>query len=72
MEDAQYYSGSIPNTSTQNTFWAKGTGYGSGTTQQQWNVDLHVMKRKHDELNVTHLLRVIFDGPDQSANHIFD
>uniref|UniRef100_A0A914RS60 Uncharacterized protein n=1 Tax=Parascaris equorum TaxID=6256 RepID=A0A914RS60_PAREQ len=34
-------------------FWAKGTGFGSGTTQQQWNVDAHVMKRKLDEETVT-------------------
>lgn len=50
-----------PSSATQqHNFWAKGTGFGSGTTQQQWNVDLHVMKRKQDEQNVTHLLRVLF------------
>uniref|UniRef100_A0A0R3QJP8 UBIQUITIN_CONJUGAT_2 domain-containing protein n=1 Tax=Brugia timori TaxID=42155 RepID=A0A0R3QJP8_9BILA len=43
----------------QHNFWAKGTGFGSGTTQQQWNVDLHVLKRKQDEQNVTHLLKVL-------------
>ncbi|VDK44650.1 unnamed protein product, partial [Anisakis simplex] len=47
-----------PNAQQQN-FWAKGTGFGSGTTQQQWNVDAHVMKRKLDEQTVTHLLRVL-------------
>lgn len=44
----------------KHSFWAKGTGFGSGPTQQQWNVDLHVMKRKQDEQNVTYLLRVSF------------
>lgn len=48
------------NVTQQHSFWAKGTGFGSGTTQQQWNVDLHVLKRKQDEQNVTHLLRVCF------------
>ncbi|VDK62166.1 unnamed protein product [Onchocerca ochengi] len=47
------------NVTQQHSFWAKGTGFGSGTTQQQWNVDLHVLKRKQDEQNVTHLLRVL-------------
>uniref|UniRef100_A0A158R584 UBIQUITIN_CONJUGAT_2 domain-containing protein n=1 Tax=Syphacia muris TaxID=451379 RepID=A0A158R584_9BILA len=41
------------------SYWAKGTGFGSGTTQQQWNVDLHVMRRKADERNVTYLLQVL-------------
>ncbi|VDN00794.1 unnamed protein product [Thelazia callipaeda] len=48
-----------PTSTAQHSFWAKGTGFGSGTTQQQWNVDLHVMKRKQDEQNVTYLLRVL-------------
>ncbi|CAG9531988.1 unnamed protein product, partial [Cercopithifilaria johnstoni] len=50
---------SASNATQQHSFWAKGTGFGSGTTQQQWNVDLHVLKRKQDEQNVTHLLRVL-------------
>ncbi|KAM3721402.1 Baculoviral IAP repeat-containing protein [Dirofilaria immitis] len=50
---------SSSNIMQQHNFWAKGTGFGSGTTQQQWNVDLHVLKRKQDEQNVTHLLRVL-------------
>uniref|UniRef100_A0A914WXR9 Uncharacterized protein n=1 Tax=Plectus sambesii TaxID=2011161 RepID=A0A914WXR9_9BILA len=51
-------------------FWAKGTGFGSGTTQQQWNVDLHVMKRKQDEDTVTCLLKVLasFIYPDSLSN----
>lgn len=40
-------------------YWAKGTGFGSGTTQQQWNVQQHVAKRKQDESNVTCLLKVL-------------
>ncbi len=39
-------------------YWAKGTGFGTGSTQQQWNMDLHVLKRKQDEENVTCLLNV--------------
>lgn len=44
-------------------FWAKGTGFGSGTTQQQWNVDLHVLRRKFDENTVTLLLKVNISYP---------
>uniref|UniRef100_F1KPF7 Baculoviral IAP repeat-containing protein 6 n=1 Tax=Ascaris suum TaxID=6253 RepID=F1KPF7_ASCSU len=55
------YGGTVTSTAQtqQQNFWAKGTGFGSGTTQQQWNVDAHVMKRKLDEETVTHLLRVL-------------
>ncbi len=39
-------------------FWAKGTGFGSGTTQQHWNIDVHMLKRKHDEDTVTCIIKV--------------
>uniref|UniRef100_A0A915E9T2 Uncharacterized protein n=1 Tax=Ditylenchus dipsaci TaxID=166011 RepID=A0A915E9T2_9BILA len=41
-------------------FWAKGTGFGSGSTQQQWNVKEVMARRKQDEENVTCLLNVGF------------
>lgn len=55
----------------QHSFWAKGTGFGSGTTQQQWNVGLHVLKRKQDEQNVTHLLRVYFVSLARNCDILF-
>lgn len=58
------YSATTQQQTQSQNYWAKGTGFGSGTTQQQWNVDLHVMKRKMDERNVTHLLQVL-------ANFVF-
>lgn len=48
--------------SAQHSCWAKGTGFGTGTTQQHWDVDLHVLKREQDEQNVTHLLKVYFSS----------
>uniref|UniRef100_A0A0N5A1Y6 UBIQUITIN_CONJUGAT_2 domain-containing protein n=1 Tax=Parastrongyloides trichosuri TaxID=131310 RepID=A0A0N5A1Y6_PARTI len=30
-------------------FWAKGTGYGHGTTHQHWNVKEHINKKKNEE-----------------------
>lgn len=46
--------------SNQPNYWAKGTGFGSGTTQQQWNVNQHIAKRKQDEENVACVLNVSF------------
>uniref|UniRef100_A0A915KEP1 Uncharacterized protein n=1 Tax=Romanomermis culicivorax TaxID=13658 RepID=A0A915KEP1_ROMCU len=40
-------------------FWAKGTGFGSGPTQRQWNVDSTVSKQKRDEENVACILKVL-------------
>uniref|UniRef100_A0A0M3HTT6 UBC core domain-containing protein n=1 Tax=Ascaris lumbricoides TaxID=6252 RepID=A0A0M3HTT6_ASCLU len=55
------YGGTVSSTAQtqQQNFRAKRTGFGSGTTNQQWNVDVHVMKRELDEETVTHLLRVL-------------
>lgn len=39
-------------------YWAKGTGFGTGSTQRQWNIDLHILKQKQDEQNITCLLKV--------------
>uniref|UniRef100_A0A915NRX6 UBC core domain-containing protein n=1 Tax=Meloidogyne floridensis TaxID=298350 RepID=A0A915NRX6_9BILA len=48
-------------TQTQNdgNYWAKGTGFGSGTTQQQWSLSQHVAKRRQDENNVAALLHIL-------------
>ncbi|KAL7076726.1 hypothetical protein ACQ4LE_003795 [Meloidogyne hapla] len=48
-------------TQTQNDggYWAKGTGFGSGTTQQQWSLSQHVAKRRQDENNVAALLHIL-------------
>ncbi|KAE9551922.1 hypothetical protein FO519_004881 [Halicephalobus sp. NKZ332] len=40
-------------------YWAKGTGFGSGTTQVQWNVNEHVRKRKLNEEAVTCMINTI-------------
>lgn len=43
---------------TGGQYWAKGTGFGTGSTAQQWNIDLHNIRRQQDEQNVTVILRV--------------
>ncbi|XP_045481363.1 baculoviral IAP repeat-containing protein 6 [Harmonia axyridis] len=40
-------------------YWAKGTGYGTGSTQQSWNVEQALMKQKSEEEHVTILLQVL-------------
>ncbi|CAH1128208.1 unnamed protein product [Ceutorhynchus assimilis] len=40
-------------------YWAKGTGFGTGSTQQSWNVEQALMKQKNEEEHVTVLLQVL-------------
>lgn len=39
-------------------YWAKGTGFGTGSTQQSWNVEQALLKQKNEEEHVTVLLQV--------------
>lgn len=41
-------------------YWAKGTGFGTGSTQQSWNVEQALLKQKSEEEHVTVLLQVFF------------
>lgn len=49
-------------------YWAKGTGFGTGSTQQSWNVEQALLRQKSEEEHVTVLLQVfksfIFGAPD--------
>lgn len=41
-------------------YWAKGTGFGTGSTQQSWNVyGYALLRQKSEEEHVTVLLQVI-------------
>lgn len=40
-------------------FWAKGTGFGTGTTQAQWNLHEHVRRRKLSEEAITCMINTI-------------
>lgn len=40
-------------------YWAKGTGFGTGSTQQSWDVEQALMRQKSEEEHVTVLLQVI-------------
>lgn len=40
-------------------YWAKGTGFGTGSIQQSWNVEQALLKQKSEEEHVTVLLQVL-------------
>jgi len=40
-------------------YWAKGTGFGTGSTAQSWDVEMAMQKKKYEEENVTCLLNVL-------------
>ncbi|XP_016842826.1 baculoviral IAP repeat-containing protein 6 isoform X2 [Nasonia vitripennis] len=46
-------------------YWAKGTGFGTGSTQQSWNVEQALMRQRSEEEHVTILLQVLasYIGP---------
>ncbi|XP_017867101.1 PREDICTED: baculoviral IAP repeat-containing protein 6 isoform X7 [Drosophila arizonae] len=53
----------IPSTTTSDDkshiYWAKGTGFGTGSTTQSWNVEQALMRQKSEEEHVTVLLLVL-------------
>ncbi|XP_072930156.1 dual E2 ubiquitin-conjugating enzyme/E3 ubiquitin-protein ligase BIRC6 isoform X2 [Epargyreus clarus] len=40
-------------------YWAKGTGFGTGSTQQSWNVEQALVRQRLEEEHVTVLLQVL-------------
>lgn len=42
-------------------YWAKGTGFGTGSTQQSWDVEQALLRQKSEEEHVTVLLQVKFN-----------
>lgn len=44
-------------------YWAKGTGFGTGSTQQSWNVEQALIRQKSEEEHVTVLLQVMKKAP---------
>lgn len=39
-------------------YWAKGTGFGTGSTRQSWNVEQALVRQRVEEEHVTQLLQV--------------
>lgn len=40
-------------------YWAKGTGFGTGSTQQSWDVEQALLRQKSEEEQVTVLLQIL-------------
>uniref|UniRef100_A0A0N5B3Y3 UBIQUITIN_CONJUGAT_2 domain-containing protein n=1 Tax=Strongyloides papillosus TaxID=174720 RepID=A0A0N5B3Y3_STREA len=57
-EHSFIYSGN-ENKKDGDTYWAKGTGYGHGTTNQHWNVKEHFNKKKNEEKIVACMFDVL-------------
>jgi len=51
-----------PGTSTEKgqQFWAKGTGFGTGSTTSSWDAEQALVRQKSEEEHVTCLLQVRF------------
>jgi baculoviral IAP repeat-containing protein 6 len=44
-------------------YWAKGTGFGTGSTTQSWNVEQALLRQRSEEEHVTVLLQVNLAAP---------
>lgn len=49
-------------------YWAKGTGFGTGSTAQSWDVETALQKKRAEEENVTCLLQVLSSYINPQAN----
>ncbi|XP_037876101.1 survivin-1 isoform X3 [Bombyx mori] len=59
-DNSQASNGSTGKTEEKNQlYWAKGTGFGTGSTQQSWNVEQALMRQRTEEEHVTALLQVL-------------
>lgn len=48
-------------TGNERSYWAKGTGFGTGSTSSGWDVEQAMLKQRAEEEHVTCLLQVITD-----------
>lgn len=44
-------------------YWAKGTGFGTGSTSSGWNIEQALVKQKNEEEHITWILQVNFFNP---------
>lgn len=47
------------NEDKNNLYWAKGTGFGTGSTMQQWDAEKTLMQQKMEEEHVTCILEIL-------------
>lgn len=59
QQNSQGSNGSTGKTEDKSQlYWAKGTGFGTGSTQQSWNVEQALVRQRTEEEHVTVLLQV--------------
>lgn len=51
-------------------YWAKGTGFGTGSTAQSWNVEQALLRQRSEEEHVTVLLQVKLINMHFYANNL--
>ncbi|XP_055678936.1 baculoviral IAP repeat-containing protein 6 isoform X3 [Lutzomyia longipalpis] len=50
---------SLTSDDKSHVYWAKGTGFGTGSTQQSWDVEQALLRQKNEEEHVTVLLQAL-------------
>ncbi|XP_041968992.1 baculoviral IAP repeat-containing protein 6 isoform X2 [Aricia agestis] len=58
-QNNQNPNGGGKNEEKSQLYWAKGTGFGTGSTQQSWNVEQALVRQRIEEEHVTVLLQVL-------------
>ncbi|XP_013170740.1 PREDICTED: baculoviral IAP repeat-containing protein 6 isoform X4 [Papilio xuthus] len=58
-DNSQASNGSGKPEEKSQLYWAKGTGFGTGSTQQSWNVEQALVRQRVEEEHVTVLLEVL-------------
>ncbi|XP_068618996.1 baculoviral IAP repeat-containing protein 6 isoform X2 [Battus philenor] len=58
-DNSQTSNGSGKPEEKSQLYWAKGTGFGTGSTQQSWNVEQALVRQRVEEEHVTVLLQVL-------------
>ncbi|XP_047537096.1 baculoviral IAP repeat-containing protein 6 [Vanessa atalanta] len=58
-QNSQNSNGSGGKEEKSQLYWAKGTGFGTGSTQQSWNVEQALVRQRIEEEHVTVLLQVL-------------
>lgn len=53
-------------------YWAKGTGFGTGSTAQSWNVEQALSRQRIEEEHVTVLLQVLYLPYVSCLYHFFN
>ena len=60
VEQRESGIGSVaPGDAEQCHYWAKGTGFGTGSTSQSWNIEQALIRQKLEEQHIVWLIRLL-------------